>query len=34
MMNKPFPALCKDCKHSKPQEEMEWNLLCLHPVVK
>ena len=30
---KPYPALCKDCKHSEPEEGYEWNLLCKHPVV-
>ena len=34
-MSKPFPALCRDCKHSKPEEhsESEWNLRCIHPIV-
>ena len=32
-MTKPYPALCKDCKHSTQQKGSEWNLLCLHPVV-
>ena len=32
-MSKPYPALCADCKHSKPSTGSEWNLLCLHPVV-
>lgn len=32
-MSKPFPALCKDCKHSKAQTGSGWNLLCLHPKV-
>ncbi len=33
MMSKPYPALCKDCKHSNPQKDSDWNLLCLNPVV-
>jgi len=32
-MSKPYPALCKDCKHSKPEEHSEWNLRCQHPKV-
>jgi hypothetical protein len=32
-MSKPYPALCKDCKHSNQQKSAEWNLLCAHPVV-
>ncbi len=32
-MSKPFPALCRDCKHSQPEERSEWNLRCLHPIV-
>lgn len=32
-MSKPYPALCKDCKHSNPQKGSDWNLLCLNPVV-
>lgn len=32
-MKKPFPAFCKDCKYSKPEEKSEWNLRCHHPVV-
>lgn len=32
-MTKPFPALCRDCKHSKPEVRSEWNLRCQHPVV-
>ena len=30
---KPFPALCKDCKHSKPEKDNAWNLRCHHPRV-
>ncbi len=32
-MTKPFPAFCKDCKHSKPEKNSTWNLLCHHPVI-
>ena len=32
-MKKPYPALCKDCKYSKPEERSDWNLRCHHPVV-
>lgn len=32
-MSKPFPALCRDCKHSKPKEGRPWILHCLHPIV-
>lgn len=32
-INKPFPALCKDCKYSKPEERSEWNLRCFDPSV-
>ena len=32
-MSKPYPTLYKDCKHSKPSKDAEWNLLCQHPVV-
>lgn len=30
---KPYPALCKDCKHSKPELHSEWNLRCHNPIV-
>lgn len=32
-MSKPFPALCRDCKHSEPDNNSAWNLHCQHPVV-
>lgn len=32
-MSKPFPALCKDCKYSLPEERSEWCLRCHHPLV-
>jgi hypothetical protein len=32
-MTKPFPAFCRECKHSKPEAGSEWNLRCQHPVV-
>ena len=33
MSTKPYPALCRDCKFSKPSPGSEWNLKCLHPRV-
>lgn len=33
MMSKPYPALCRDCKWSKPEDERYWNLRCIHPVI-
>lgn len=33
MSQKPFPALCRDCKHSEPDRNSNWNLHCNHPVV-
>lgn len=30
---KPFPALCLDCKWSKPEPRFEWNNRCFHPKV-
>ena len=30
---KPYPALCKDCKHSKPDKNSAWNLRCHNPQV-
>lgn len=32
-MDKPYPALCRDCKHSMPEPRSEWNLRCMHPEV-
>lgn len=32
-MHKPFPALCKDCRYSKPEEHSEWSLRCTNPLV-
>lgn len=32
-MIKPFPALCLDCKHSRPKPRLEWNNQCFHPKV-
>jgi hypothetical protein len=32
-MHKPFPALCRDCKHSKPEPNSSWSLNCHHPAV-
>lgn len=32
-MTKPYPALCRDCKHSKPEERSTWSLRCTHPKV-
>lgn len=30
---KPFPALCLGCKHSKPEKGADWNNRCFHPKV-
>jgi hypothetical protein len=32
-MNKPFPALCLDCRHARPEEKASWNNRCFHPKV-
>jgi len=32
-MSKPFPALCRDCKHSEPDTNSAWSLHCNNPVV-
>jgi len=32
-MKKPYPALCKDCKYSKPEEHQAWNLRCHNPII-
>jgi len=32
-MSKPFPALCKDCKHSQPEKGSSWNNRCFNPKV-
>ena len=32
-MTKPYPALCRDCKHSQPSTISDWNLRCINPVV-
>lgn len=34
-MSKPFPALCKDCKWSVPEEgsRSSWSLRCVNPIV-
>lgn len=32
-MNKPYPALCRDCKHSEPDAHSYWTTVCLHPKV-
>lgn len=31
--SKPFPALCMDCKYSKPEKRSEWNNRCFHQKV-
>ena len=33
MTNNPFPALCLDCKHSKPEEKSSWNNKCYNQKV-
>ena len=30
---KPYPALCLDCKHARPEERSNWNNRCFHPRV-
>lgn len=32
-MSKPYPALCKDCLWSRPEEHSVWNLKCHNPKV-
>lgn len=32
-MNKPFPALCLNCVHSKPEPNFSWCNRCFHPKV-
>ena len=32
-MKKPFPALCKDCKYSRPEDERSHYNVCTHPKV-
>lgn len=32
-MEKPFPALCKDCRYSEPEKDSSWTLRCVHPKV-
>ena len=32
-MNRPYPALCRDCKWSAPEKGFEWNLKCFQPTV-
>ena len=33
MTIKPFPAMCRDCKHSEPEKNSSWSLRCQNPVV-
>jgi hypothetical protein len=33
MIQKPFPALCRDCRHRIPEPGSEWNSMCTHPKV-
>ena len=33
MKDKPFPALCMDCKHAKPERGSNWNNRCFNPKV-
>jgi len=28
-----YPKLCKDCKHSKPDDDSKWRLRCHNPIV-
>ena len=32
-MSRPYPALCKDCKWSRSEENRDWYLRCVHPVI-
>lgn len=32
-MSKPYPALCKDCMWSRSEENRDWYLRCVHPVI-
>jgi hypothetical protein len=32
-MTKPFPALCRDCKHGIPEEGSPWSMWCTNPMV-
>jgi hypothetical protein len=32
-MKKPYPALCRDCKHQIPEDGSKWNSRCTHPIV-
>jgi hypothetical protein len=32
-MTKPYPALCRDCKHQIPEPGSTWNSRCTHPSV-
>lgn len=33
MKNKPYPALCKDCKWSAMHEGRDWYLKCVNPII-
>ena len=33
MSDKPFPALCADCKHSEVSKDSSWTHQCQHPKV-
>jgi hypothetical protein len=33
MSDKPFPALCRDCKWSQPENRSDWNNVCTNPSV-
>ena len=33
MSKKPYPALCRDCKYSAPEERSSWAIRCHHPKV-
>ncbi len=32
-MTRPYPVLCRDCKHSAPEVDSAWNLRCHCPKV-
>lgn len=33
MSDKPYPALCRDCKHSRTEENSTWSLRCVNQKV-
>ncbi len=33
MSEKPYPALCLDCKHARPEKDYDWNHRCFNQKV-